>query len=88
MDVKVEISIGKGTDRLNRNLEDLLWSLDKNLGRHSEGSGATGGFDGGTFMFIAKDTSIEIVKEYMDAFEKSMRKLGERLIISITVLHT
>ena len=80
--IKVNFAIGQGTDWLKINLEDFVWSLNKNLQKTKEGE-ASGELKDGIFTATIKNSSIDVVKPYVDAFVKAMKKNGANFILNI-----
>lgn len=80
--VTITFSIGQGNDFLKINLEDFVWSLDKNLRKTKEGK-AQGEFKGGVFIVTVRGSSIGTVRSYVDAFAKAMKRDGCRFILKV-----
>jgi len=81
--VKIEFAIGKN-DWLRINLEDLICSLNKQFEKKHVESKVSGILHTGIFTVIVKNSSIEFLKPYIDAFVKSQRKGDETFIYNIS----
>ena len=79
--IKVSFTIGKGTDNLKVNLEDFVWSLNKNLMKENKGE-AFGELNGGIFTATIKNSSMEDIKPFVDAFVRAMKKNGASFILN------
>ncbi len=80
--IQINFSIGKGNDWLKMNLNDFVYSLDKNLSEMEQGI-AFGEYDKGVFTVTVKGCSFEIVKTYLDPFIKAMKKNGTYFILNV-----
>ena len=63
------------------NLEDFVWSLNKNLEKTNNGE-ASGEFSGGVFTVTIMSSSMDVVKSYIEPFVRSMRKHGAKFILN------
>jgi hypothetical protein len=80
--IKVTFTIAKGSDWLHENLEDLAISLDKNLRKRNQGA-AKGEFKDKFFIIKVHGCPMDILKPYIDAFERSQRCGEQSFIINI-----
>ena len=80
--IKVNFSIGQGTDLLKSNLEDFVCSLNKNLTKTKEGE-VSGELKGGVFTATIRNSTIDVIKPYVDAFVRAMTKNGCNFILNI-----
>jgi len=80
--IKVTFTIDKPSDWLRENLEDLAISLDKNLRKRNQGT-AKGEFKDKFFIIKVYGCSMDILKSYIDAFERSERRGEQRFIVNI-----
>jgi hypothetical protein len=80
--IKVNFSIGQGTDWLKINLEDFVYSLNKNLTKTKEGE-VSGELKGGVFTATIRNSTIDVIKPYVDAFVRAMKKNGSNFILNI-----
>lgn len=80
--IKANFAIGQGTDYLKINLEDFVWSLNKNLTKTKKGE-ASGELREGVFTVTIRNSSIEVVKPYVDAFVRAMRRNGCNFILNV-----
>lgn len=78
--IKITFSIGKSTELLRMNLEDFVWSLNKNLIRTNEGR-ASGEYKHGAIIVTVENSSVQVVKSYLDPFVKAMKKTGCHFIV-------
>lgn len=60
-------------NELGLNLEDLVWSLDKNL-RRRHNAKAAGKFSPGKVVLHIEGTTPDTVKPYLEAFHTAMRR--------------
>ena len=80
--IKVTFAIGQGTDWLKISLEDFVWSLNKNLMKTKEGQ-VSGELKGGVFTATIRNSAKEIIKPFVDAFVRAMRKDGCNFILNV-----
>jgi hypothetical protein len=80
--IKVTFIIAKASYWLHENLEDIAISLDKNLRKRNQGV-AKGKFKDKFFIIKVHGCSVDILKPYIDAFERSERRGEQRFIINI-----
>jgi len=80
--IKVNFAIGQGSDWLKINLEDFVWSLNKNLTKTKKGE-VRGELKEGIFTATIRNSSIEVIKPYIDAFVRAMRRDGCNFILNI-----
>lgn len=80
--IKVTFAIGQGNDWLKINLEDFVWSLNKNLMKEKKGE-AFGELKGGVFTATIKNSSMEDIKPFVDAFVKAIKRNGANFILNV-----
>ena len=80
--IKVTFTIAKASNWLHENLEDLVISLDKNLRKRNQGA-AEGKFKDKFFIIKVHGCSMDILKPYIVAFERSQNRDKQRFIVNI-----
>jgi hypothetical protein len=78
--MKITIAHNGGSEWLKQNLEDFVWSLDKNLRRRKLGK-AIGEFGKTELIVEAESSDEQFVKDLAGCFVKAMRKDGQKLLI-------
>ena len=82
--IEIQFGVGKSTDWLNTNLREFVKSLDAEFRRRKQGK-VKGKFERGFFIVTVRNSSVEVIRPYLDAFVRRMREHGERLIVSVKV---
>lgn len=81
--MKITISHTGGSEWLKQNLEDFVWSLDRNLKKRKLGK-AIGEFLKTELVVLVESPDHGFVQPLVDCFVKAMRKNGERLLVNVS----
>jgi hypothetical protein len=82
--MQIKISHSGKSEWLKQNLEDFVWSLDRVLRREKKGL-ATGEFSKTELVVSVEKAGIEYIKPFVDAFERSMRKGGDKMFVNLSI---
>lgn len=82
--IRIQFALGKSNDWVILNLENFMHSLNKYLKKANHGE-ARGVLKEGFFIIIVNGISEkEVIESFVDPFVRSMRKHGQRFIVSVT----
>jgi len=80
--IEIKFTLGRAKEWLRANLEDMVVSLDEELRKNKQGR-ISGEYKGSLFIVRAEESSVEIIRPYIDAFVRAMRRDGERFLFNI-----